>query len=104
MTSSAPEVADRLESRLAWLLGAGTWASCGFIITGLILSARGASPRLEGVHFVSAGIVLLIALPALRVVVMGVWFLSRRDLDFALVAAFVLAIIIVSTLLGAVAA
>jgi hypothetical protein len=30
-----------------------------------------------------------------------VWFLLSRELDFALVAAFVLAIIIVSTLLGA---
>jgi uncharacterized membrane protein len=98
---SAPGVADRLNSRLAWLLGAGTWASCGLITTGMILSALGASPRLEGAHFVSAGIVLLIALPALRVAMMGVWFLLSRDLDFALVAAFVLAIIIVSTLLGA---
>jgi uncharacterized membrane protein len=101
MTISAPAgVADRLNGRLAWLLGAGTWASCGLIATGMILSASGASPRL-GAHFVSAGIVLLIALPALRVAMMGVWFLLSRELDFALVAALVLAIIIVSTLLGA---
>jgi uncharacterized membrane protein len=101
MTVSAPEVVDRLNSRLAWLLGAGTWASCGLITIGMILSALGASPRLEGAHFVSAGIVLLIALPALRVAMMAVWFLLSRDRDFALIAAFVLAIIVVSTLLGA---
>ena len=98
---SPPGVADRLNGRLAWLLGAGTWASCGLIATGMILLALGAGSRLESAHFVSAGIVLLIALPALRVAMMGVWFLFSRDLDFALVAAFVLAIIIVATLLGA---
>jgi uncharacterized membrane protein len=101
MTTSAPGVVDRLNSRLAWLLGAGTWASCGLIATGMILSALGASRRLGAEHFISAGIVLLIALPALRVAMMGVWFVLTRDLDFALVAAFVLAIIIGSTLLGA---
>jgi hypothetical protein len=100
MTTSAPGVADRLNSRLAWLLGVGTWASCGLITIGMVFSASGASPRLGAAHFISAGIVLLIALPALRVAMMGVWFLLSRDLDFALVAAFVLAIIIVSTLLG----
>jgi uncharacterized membrane protein len=100
MTISAPGVADRLNRRLAWLLGTGTWVSCGLIMTGMVLSAFGAGPGLEG-RFVSAGIVLLIALPALRVAMMGVWFLLSRDLDFAFVAAFVLAIIIASALLGA---
>jgi hypothetical protein len=98
MTISPPPVADRLNSRLAWLLGAGTWASCGLITVGMILSALGAGSRLEGEHFVSAGIVLLIALPALRVAMMGVWFLLSRDLDFAVVAAFILAIIVLSAL------
>jgi uncharacterized membrane protein len=101
MTTSAPEVVDRLNSLLAGLLGAGTLASCALITTGTILSAFGASSRTGAAHFISAGIVLLIALPTLRVAVMGTWFLLRRDLVFALVAAFVLATIIVSTLLGA---
>jgi uncharacterized membrane protein len=99
MTISVPGIADRLNSRLAWLLGAGTWASFGLIATGMALSASGVSPR-PGAHLVSAGIVLLIALPALRVVVMGVWFLLNREVDFALVAALVLMIIIASTVLG----
>lgn len=101
MTTSPPGVADRLNSRLAWLLGAGTWASCGLITAGMILSALRAGPPPECARFVAAGIILLIALPALRVAVMGVWFLLSRDLDFALAAAFVLAIIVVSALLGA---
>ena len=104
MTNSPPVVADPLNSRLAWLLGAGSWASCGLIATGMILSALGAGPRLEGAHFVLAGIVLLIALPALRVAMMGVWFLLSRELDFALVAALVFAVIVLSALLGAGAA
>ncbi|HEY1927643.1 MAG TPA: DUF1634 domain-containing protein [Caulobacteraceae bacterium] len=104
MTISAPAIVDRLNGRLAWLLGVGTWASCGLIVTGMILSVSGAGSRGAGAQFVSAGIVLLIALPALRVAMMGVWFLLSRDLDFALIAAFVLAIILVSALLGAGAA
>jgi uncharacterized membrane protein YfcA len=69
----------------------------------IVLEALGASPPLESAHFVSAGIVLLIALPALHVAMMGVWFLFSRDLDFAFVAAFVLAIIVASALIGAAA-
>jgi hypothetical protein len=46
------------------------------------------------------GIVLLIALPPVRVATMAVWFLFNDDGDFALVAALVLAIIVASTLLG----
>jgi len=37
----------------------------------------------------------------MRVAAMGVWFLFRRDLQFALIAALVLAVIVASTLLGA---
>jgi uncharacterized membrane protein len=53
---------------------------------------------------VSIGIALLIALPTLRVATMGVWFLLHRDFDFALIASIVLAIIVISTLLGIAAA
>jgi uncharacterized membrane protein len=93
MTKTAPDIADRLNRHLAWLLGVGTLASCGLIATGMILPALGG--------LVSAGVVLLIALPALRVAWMGVSFLLSRDRDLALIAALVLAIIIFSTLLGA---
>jgi uncharacterized membrane protein len=52
---------------------------------------------------VSIGIALLIALPTLRVAMMGVWFLLHRDFDFALMSSVVLAIIAISTLLGIIA-
>lgn len=94
--TAAPEIADGLSRTLARLLGVGTLAACGLVAIGMILPARSI-----GTPFVSAGVVLLIALPALRVAVMGVWLLVNHDGDLALVAALVLAIIIVSTLLGA---
>jgi uncharacterized membrane protein len=97
MTSSA---LDPLNSRLARFLGFGSWVSFGLIAAGMLLevleiSAHGAGPKL-----VSAGIVLLMALPILCVAKMGMCFLLRRELDFALVAALILAITIASTLFG----
>jgi uncharacterized membrane protein len=100
MTISTSGTSDCLNNRLAWLLGLGSWASCGLIATGMVLQAFGVSARSGADYLVSTGIVLLIALPSLRVATMGVWFLVHRNLDFALIAAFVLAIIIASTLFG----
>ena len=100
MTISSSGAPDYLNRHLAWLLGLGSWASCGLIATGILLPAFGVSARSGADHLVSTGIVLLIALPSLRVATMGVWFLFHRDRDFTLIAAFVLAIIIGSTLLG----
>ena len=96
-TSASP---DRLNNRLALLLLLGTWASCGLILIGIVLSALGARLRLDSPYFVSTGIVLLIALPPMRVATMAVWFLFNDDRDFALIAALVLAIIVASTVLG----
>jgi cytochrome bd-type quinol oxidase subunit 2 len=104
MTMSTTSTADGLNSRLARLLGIGSWASCGLIAAGMALRMSGVSARSVADHLVSAGIVLLIALPTLRVALMAVWFLLRRDRDFALIAALVLVIIVASTLLGAGAA
>jgi len=56
-----------------------------------------------GEHLVSAAIVLLIALPTVRVATMIVWFLFHREADFALISIVVLAIIIASALSGAAA-
>jgi uncharacterized membrane protein len=104
VTISTPDVPDRLNNRLAQLLGFGTWASCGFIAAGMVLPVFSASARLDAEHLVLTGIVLLIVLPTVRVATMGTWFLFHRDPDFALIAALVLFIIIASTLLGAGAA
>ena len=101
MTIPTPDVPDRLNNRLAQLLGLGTWASCGFIAAGMVLPVLGAGARSHAELLVSTGIVLLIVLPPVRVATMGTWFLLHRDPDFALIAASVLVIIIAATLLGA---
>ena len=90
---------DRLNNRLARLLVLGTWTLCGLILIGIALPALGPSLRPGSAYFVSSGIVLLIALPPVRVAMMAVWFLFNDDRDFALIAALV-AIIVASTLLG----
>ena len=101
MKISTSGIPDRLNSHLARLLGLGSWASCGLIATGLVLQVLSARERSGADHLVLIGIVLLIVLPTMRVAAMGVWFLFRRDLQFALIAALVLAVIVASTLLGA---
>jgi hypothetical protein len=100
VTIPTPDVPDRLNSRLAQLLGLGTWASCGFIAAGMVLPVLRASARSDAEHLVSTGIVLLIVLPTARVATMATWFLLHRHPDFALIAVLVLVIIIASTLLG----
>ena len=94
---------DRLNNHLARLLGLGSWLSCGVIAVGVVLPILGIGARLGAAHMVSLGIALLIALPTLRVAMMGVWFLLHRDFDFALMSSVVLAIIAISTLLGIIA-
>jgi uncharacterized membrane protein len=104
MTISRSATPDRLNTCLAWLLSVGSWLSCVLIATGMVSPMLSGSARSSADHLVSIGIVLLIALPVTRVAAMCLWFVLHRDLDFALVAALVLAIIIASTLLGAGAA
>ncbi|MFK2873921.1 DUF1634 domain-containing protein [Dyella lipolytica] len=100
MTTPTCSAADRLDGRLAWLLSRGSGASCWLIAIGMVLRMFGASARSGADRLVSTGIVLLIALPTLRVATMGVCFLFRREFDFALISALVLAILVASTLLG----
>ncbi|MBM7126259.1 DUF1634 domain-containing protein [Dyella flava] len=100
MTTPMCSAADRLNSRLAWLLSRGSGVSCWLIAIGMVLRTFAASARSGADRLVSTGIVLLIALPTIRVATMGVCFLFRREFDFALIAALVLAILVASTLLG----
>ncbi len=104
MIPATPDAPDRLNTLLMRLLGLGCWVSCGLIAAGMAWQVSGMSAGSGADYLVSAGIILLIALPAMRVATMGIWFIVRRDLSFALIAALVLAIIIGSTLLGAGAA
>jgi hypothetical protein len=101
VTISPPDVPDGLNSRLGQLLGFGTWASCAFIAAGMVLPELSTSARSDAERLVSTWILLLIALPTVRVATMGAWFLFHRDPDFAFVAVLVLVIIIASTLFGA---
>ena len=101
MTIPTPDDSDGLSNRLAQLLALGTWVSCGLIAMGMVLKLLSASARGQASHFVSIGIVLLIALPAVRVATSVIWLLFHRELDFALIAALVLVIMLASTLLGA---
>jgi len=101
MMVSTSDVPDRLNSHLMRLLGFGTWVSCTLIAAGIVLQALGFPAQAGARHLISAGIVLLIALPTLRVAVMGIWFLFHRDLEFTVIAALVLAIIAASTFFGA---
>jgi uncharacterized membrane protein len=93
-----------LDLRLAALLSHGTWIASVLIAAGLALPLIGVNPARGGVQLVTAGIAVIIALPVLRVIVMCVSFLHERDLGFAAVAAFVLAIIAISLIIGATAA
>jgi uncharacterized membrane protein len=100
MSLSVSEPSDELNGRLAKLLAYGTWLACGFIMIGMILSLFGWTAALGKPEFTSTGILLLIALPSVRVATMGLWFLFRRDFEFALIAMAVLAIIVIATFLG----
>jgi hypothetical protein len=76
-----------LDRRLELLLKVGTWAACALVAAGMLLAYR---------SIVVAGVLLLIALPVMRVVLMGWWFSIHRELRFALAAAAVLFIILLS--------
>ncbi|HEY3901972.1 MAG TPA: DUF1634 domain-containing protein [Chthoniobacter sp.] len=101
-------VISHLESRLAALLHVGTWLACGLIALGLplffILDRKDQHPQFSLAHLadplMKAGIAVFILLPVLRVIVMLVLFRRQKDYRFAAIAALVLAIILVSVLVG----
>ena len=81
----------RLEARLAALLSYGTYLACALIAVGLFAGAR----------LTELGVAVLIALPAVRVLVMLAWYLRTRDLRLAAICGAVLAILIAGAVLGA---
>lgn len=81
----------RMEALLARLLRYGAIVAGGWIVLGLAFSDR----------FLATGIVMLIALPVLRVALMMIIFAMERDYRFAAISAAVLAIIAVGFVLGA---
>ncbi|HEY4105818.1 MAG TPA: DUF1634 domain-containing protein [Polyangiaceae bacterium] len=88
-----PVRADALHRAIAWLLEVGTWIASIVIAVGLWW--------LPSATVVRAGIGLFVALPVLRVGVMFVAFVRRRDAWGILIAGLVLTIIALGAAVGA---
>lgn len=94
---AAAALPDSLENLLGRLLHYGTLAASGLIGVGLALGiAWGAL----GMGTATAGIALLILLPALRVATMLIFFLRAGDYRYGAIAALVLLIISISFYVG----
>jgi uncharacterized membrane protein len=99
--------AGRLEELLAAFLRYGSWSALAAIGLGYVLALIGShaparNPAvLPNMRIVSAGVVLFILLPILRVLLMLLVFIHQRDFRFAFIAGMVLAIILLGIFLGA---
>jgi len=85
--------ADRV---LSLTLKAGAYTAFALTLGGLLL--RWATPW--GNKIVMAGLLVLLATPALRIVVAGIQFLRERDFKYALISLVVLGIVILAYCLG----
>ena len=94
----------RMESLLAGLLRYGALVASGWIAVGMVMGLCGGAPSKHHVGLadrcMTIGIVLLIALPVLRVALTTAVFLYERDYLFAAISGAVLAIIALGFLLG----
>lgn len=88
---------SQLQQLLGKLLHYGTLLASAVIAAGLILAPTSAT----GVRIATAGIVLFILLPVVRVGAMLLFFFRARDYRFGAIAALVLLIILFSYLVGA---
>jgi hypothetical protein len=93
----------RLEELLAGVLNSGTWLASAVIAVGLAMPLfdHSAAQGVWGTRVVAAGIGLFILLPIVRVILMLIAFLRRRDYRFGAAAALVLTIILAGMALGA---
>jgi uncharacterized membrane protein len=85
--------ADRI---LSLTLKAGAYTAFGLIVAGLLL--RWATRW--GTQIATAGLLVLLATPVLRIVVACIQFFRERDLKYALVSLGVLSIVILAYCLG----
>jgi uncharacterized membrane protein len=85
--------ADRI---LSLTLKAGAYTALALIVAGLLL--QWATPW--GFRIVTGGLLVLLATPALRIVVAGIQFSRERDLKYALVSLGVLCIVVLAYFLG----
>ena len=89
----------RLELLLAGLLRYGTWLAAAVTALGLTV-ALAEGPPWAGAHVVSAGVVLFISLPVLRVLVMLAVFVRDRDRRLAAITMIVLVMILAGFVMG----
>jgi uncharacterized membrane protein len=95
---------DGLEKLLASVLNLGSLLACSIIAVGILLSIYNRLkefPSATGLKVVTAGVSLLIFLPAGRVALMLCAFMRDRDLLFSGISLLVLVIIILGAALGA---
>jgi uncharacterized membrane protein len=92
----------RIEGFLGGLLRYGALVASGWIAIGMALNLVGGGALLSLIagRCLAIGIVLLIALPVLRVALMTVVFLFEKDYRFAAIAGAVLAIIVLGFFWG----
>lgn len=91
-------LAVQLEQLLSKLLHFGTLLASAVVAAGLAIALASGAP---GMRVATAGIVLFILLPVVRVGAMLVYFVRARDYRFGAIAALVLLIILCSYLVGA---
>ena len=84
---------------LAFTLKAGAYTAFALVLAGLMLQwAAPSSPW--GGKIATAGLLVLLATPMLRIVVACVQFFRERDLKYALVSLGVLSIVVLAYFLG----
>ena len=94
-----------LESLLAKVLQYGTWLASAMIGVGMMLAldthaVTHSAGVLSSMRIVSAGIVLFILLPAIRVFLMLLVFVKERDYRFSVIAGLVLLILALGFVVG----
>ncbi|MCE9545355.1 MAG: DUF1634 domain-containing protein [Planctomycetia bacterium] len=116
MTES-PTQQRRLARAVHWGLSGGLYLSAALLVAGLMLSMAGhatptphhplklrpliaASLNGDGTAVINLGLVLLMATPVLRVLVLGIGWLGEKDWRFALVSLIVLTMLCVSIVWG----
>ena len=97
--SATRDLEPSLERLLASVLYYGTWLASAVIAVGLAMALLRGHPF--AMRIVTAGILLLILLPVLRVTLMLIVFVRERDYRFGAIAALVLTFIALGFALGA---
>jgi uncharacterized membrane protein len=93
------ESIERLEIQLGRMLQAGVLTSAGCLAAGLVVWMSGISPGVAGV-LLTAGLLILMATPILRVVVSLVEYVRMRDWFFVGTTVIVFGVLLVTVMLA----